>query len=63
MGMGDPIDRSKTTRLPAASVAWTSEETIVQVHGIGPLVIHYVNAADDPRRKTDPTTANTDYRP
>lgn len=46
MGMGDTIDRSKTTRLLAASVAvipaktnhfsWTSEETVVQVHGIGP---------------------------
>ena len=61
MGMGDTIDRSKTTRLLAGSVAvipaktnhfsWTSEETVVQVHGIGPLVIHYVNAADDPRKK------------
>jgi quercetin dioxygenase-like cupin family protein len=60
IGVGDIFDRSKTTALPAGSVAvlqpdtrhfaWTSEETVVQVHGIGPLVIHYVNPADDPRR-------------
>ena len=61
MGIGDKLDRSKTKRLPAGSVAvipaksnhfsWTDEETTVQVHGVGPLVIHYVNPADDPRRK------------
>jgi quercetin dioxygenase-like cupin family protein len=61
MGMGDRLDRSKTRRLPAGSVAvippntnhfsWTGEETIVQIHGFGPLVIHYVNPADDPRKK------------
>ena len=61
MGMGDTLERAKTRLLPAGSVAvipaksnhfsWTSEETIVQVHGIGPLVIHYVNPADDPRKK------------
>jgi hypothetical protein len=27
------------------------EETIVQVHGIGPWGITYVNEADDPRKK------------
>jgi quercetin dioxygenase-like cupin family protein len=27
-------------------------ETIVQVHGQGPFVLNYVNAADDPRKKT-----------
>ena len=61
MGMGDKLDRSKTQPLRAGSVAviqakvnhfsWTSEETVVQVHGIGPLVITYVNPADDPRIK------------
>ena len=59
MGMGDKLDRSRTQPLLAGSVAviqprinhfsWTSEETIVQVHGVGPLVITYVNPADDPR--------------
>jgi hypothetical protein len=26
-------------------------ETIIQVHGMGPFGIHYVNPADDPRKK------------
>jgi quercetin dioxygenase-like cupin family protein len=26
-------------------------ETIVQIHGVGPVVFRYVNPADDPRRK------------
>ena len=30
---------------------WTSEETIGQVHSIGPWSVNYVNPADDPRRK------------
>jgi hypothetical protein len=61
MGTGDKLDRSNTQALSAGSVAviqpttnhfsWTEGETIVEVHGIGPLVIHYVNPADDPRKK------------
>jgi anti-sigma factor ChrR (cupin superfamily) len=61
MGIGDKLDAAKTKRLAAGSVAimqpktnhfaWTKEETIVQVHGIGPWTITYVNPADDPRKK------------
>jgi hypothetical protein len=61
MGAGDKLDMSKTQALPAGSVAimqprtnhfaWTGEETIVQVHGVGPWAINYVNPADDPRKK------------
>ncbi len=61
MGTGDKLDRSKTRALSAGGVAvmqantnhfsWTREETIVQIHGVGPLVINYVNPADDPRKK------------
>ena len=61
MGVGDKLDTSKTKPLTAGSVAimqpktthfaWTSEETIVQIHGMGPWVINYVNPADDPRKK------------
>jgi len=61
MGIGDKLDAGKTKPLGAGSVAimqpktnhfaWTKEETIVQVHGIGPWTITYVNPADDPRKK------------
>jgi quercetin dioxygenase-like cupin family protein len=34
-----------------AHFAWTKEETIVQVHGIGPSGITYVNPTDDPRKR------------
>ena len=61
MGIGDKLDPSKTMPLSAGSVAimqpktnhfaWTKEETIVQVHGIGPWAINYVNQTDDPRKK------------
>ena len=60
MGVGDKLDRAKTNPLPAGSLAiiqsnvnhfsWTGEETVVQVHGMGPLVINYVNPMDDPRK-------------
>jgi len=39
--------------MPAAMphFAWTRQETIVQVHGIGPTGITYVNPTDDPRKR------------
>jgi anti-sigma factor ChrR (cupin superfamily) len=61
MGTGDKLDRSRTTALSAGGFAvmqpktnhygWTQQETVVQVHGVGPWGITYVNAADDPRKK------------
>lgn len=61
MGTGDMLDPSKTMPLAAGSIAimqpktnhfaWTREETIIQVHGVGPWGITYVNPADDPRKK------------
>jgi quercetin dioxygenase-like cupin family protein len=61
MGAGDKLDRSMTKALSAGSVAimqpktnhfaWTDQETIVQVHGVGPWAITYVNPADDPRKR------------
>jgi quercetin dioxygenase-like cupin family protein len=61
IGMGEVFDRSKTHALKPGSVAimppdtphfvWTSEETIGQVHSIGPWGVTYVNPADDPRKK------------
>ena len=61
MGVGDKLDTSKTMPLTAGSVAimqvktphfaWTKDETIIQIHGMGPWAINYVNPADDPRKK------------
>jgi hypothetical protein len=61
MGYGDKVDRSNSTTLPAGSVAvmqpdtkhfsWTEEETIVQIHGVGPLIVHYADPEKDPRKK------------
>jgi hypothetical protein len=61
LGMGDKLDAGKTAALTAGSVAimqpkaahfaWTQDETIVQVHGVGPWAIHYVNPDDDPKKK------------
>ena len=63
VGMGDKLDTTKTQALTVGSVAimqskmnhfaWTNEETIVQVHGVGPWAVNYVNPADDPRKKTN----------
>jgi hypothetical protein len=30
--------------------AWFTEDTIVQLHGMGPQSIIYVNPTDDPRK-------------
>ena len=30
---------------------WTDQEALIQVYGVGPWAINYVNAADDPRKK------------
>lgn len=61
MGAGDKLDTSKTKALTAGGFAimhpgtphfaWTSEDTIVQVHSVGPWGVTYVNPADDPRKK------------
>ena len=61
MGTGDKLDATKTRALTAGSIAimqpgtnhfaWTAEETIVQLHGVGPWGVTYVNPAEDPRKK------------
>jgi hypothetical protein len=61
MGLGDKFDSVKLQPLPAGSFgvmltgtkhfAMTKVETIVQLHGVGPWGINYVNPADDPRKK------------
>jgi hypothetical protein len=53
MGFGDELDAGNGKMLPAGSIfempakihhfGWTTEETIIQEHGIGPLSVHYLN--------------------
>lgn len=60
IGTGDKLDTEKGTSIPAGGYsyvakgmthfAWFTEETELQLHGVGPQGIVYVNAADDPRR-------------
>lgn len=61
MGVGDELDPQKTTPLAPGSIAimqpktthfaWTNEETVVQLNGVGPWGITYVNPKDDPRKR------------
>jgi quercetin dioxygenase-like cupin family protein len=61
VALGDMFDPSKTKPLTAGSFgvipmktphfAMTSEETAIQLHGMGPWTITYVNPADDPRNR------------
>ncbi len=62
VGMGEKLDGSAMRPLPAGSFAAiepgtahyaeSQGETILQLHGIGPWGITYVNPADDPRKPT-----------
>ena len=61
MGTGEKLDTKATQALGPGSVAimqpgtrhfaWTKDETVVQVHGVGPWTVTYVNPGDDPRKK------------
>ena len=60
-GLGEKFDESKGQAIKAGGYAqapkgvphfaWASEETVIQLHGVGPGGITYVNPADDPRKK------------
>ena len=59
LAMGENLDRNSARKLPAGSfgywpagmkhAAWSEGETVIQLHGIGPWQINYLNPADDPR--------------
>lgn len=61
MGLGDKADVGSMHVMPAGSFskiprrtnhyARAKGETVVQVYGMGPFVLNYVNPADDPRKK------------
>jgi len=62
LGMGDKLDEASMKVLPAGSYALLPAEmhhyamaktdVTVQVHGMGPFVLTYVNPADDPSTRT-----------
>jgi mannose-6-phosphate isomerase-like protein (cupin superfamily) len=61
IGMGERSDETSASQLstgayawiPAkmAHYAWSKGDTVVQVHGIGPFTVNYVNPEDDPNRR------------
>jgi hypothetical protein len=61
MGVGDRLDPSKSMALTPGSImilqpktnhfAWNKEEVIVQLNGVGPWGVTYVNPSDDPRKQ------------
>lgn len=61
IGLGEKVDQSKMKQVPAGAFmqmpkemrhyARAKGETVLQLHGIGPFEINYVNAEDDPRKK------------
>ena len=61
VGMGDQFDAGNMMSFGAGSFAYldptmhhyagTSGETVIQIHGMSPLQINYINPADDPSRQ------------
>ena len=61
IGTGDKLDESKGTQVKTGGYsfvmkgmthyAWFTDDTILQLHGIGPQGATYVNPADDPRKQ------------
>jgi len=59
LATGETLDRNSARKLSAGSfgywpagmkhAGWSEGETVIQLHGIGPWQINYVNPADDPR--------------
>jgi quercetin dioxygenase-like cupin family protein len=58
---GEKLDRAASKPLPAGSFihlpagmphyAWTNGEAVVQINGMGPFDVKYVDPKDDPRNK------------
>lgn len=61
LGMGDKVDEASAKSLPPGGYALlpakmhhyalAKSETIVQVHGMGPFALTYVNPTDDPSKR------------
>jgi quercetin dioxygenase-like cupin family protein len=60
IGTGEKLDEAKGTRIKPGGYsfvmkgmthyAWFTEETVLQLHGMGPQGITYVDPKDDPRK-------------
>jgi len=60
-GIGEKFDEAKAQAIKPGGFAqapkgvkhfaWASQETVIQLHGVGPGGVTYVNPADDPRKK------------
>lgn len=58
-GLGDTFDKTKGMKLVTGGFAsmppqtrhyfWAEQDTVIQLHGVGPWQLYYVNPADDPR--------------
>lgn len=63
VGAGDKLDKDTAARLPAGGYAsmppkmhhfaFCEEEAVVQVYGMGPFDITYINPSDDPREQAE----------
>ena len=63
VGVGEKFDPAAGHELPTGSYAvmpqgvrhfaWAKGDTVIQVSGMGPFEINYVNPADDPRKATN----------
>ncbi len=61
IGTGEKMDQEKSERIDAGGYsyvakgmthyAWFSEDTVLQLHGMGPQGVTYANPADDPRKR------------
>ena len=61
VGTGDKLDEQRGDILTAGGYlhmpkgmhhyAWFTDETIIQLNGVGPTGSEYINPADDPRKK------------
>lgn len=60
LGIGEKFDRGRSIPLFAGYVhwpqeapyfVWTKEETIIEIQGVGPWAVTYVNPGDDPTKK------------
>lgn len=59
-GTGDKFDNARTMPLYSGYAHWpnngpyfayTKEETVIEIEGVGPWAVNYVNPADDPMKK------------